>query len=146
VVGSLNPGILQTPMCLKVQHPFGWRNGFQAGGLSILWRSPFRHIPHGLGFPRAGGRFFWSAVLTAPRPDAPKRKAPSAVLPSVGSYAPAVRNAPSGMTGISVKPQASICVLRSANAIERDAGLGLASMAFDLEPTEAAIEALPDRR
>ena len=33
--------------CLKVQHPFEWRNGFQAGGLSSVSRSPFRHIPHG---------------------------------------------------------------------------------------------------
>jgi hypothetical protein len=33
--------------CLKVQHPFGWRNGFQAGGLCSVSRSPFRHIAHG---------------------------------------------------------------------------------------------------
>jgi hypothetical protein len=35
-------------------------------------------------------------------------------------------------------------VPRPPNAIERDGGFRLAPMAFDLEPTEAAIEALPE--
>ena len=29
-------------------------NGLRIGGLSSVSRSPFRHIPHGLSFPRAG--------------------------------------------------------------------------------------------
>jgi hypothetical protein len=57
-------------------------------------------------------------------------------------------NGPSGLIGIFSEAWSFQMgrVLRPANAIERDAGFGLAAMASDLEPTEAAIKALPDRR
>jgi hypothetical protein len=38
------------------------------------------------------------------------------------------------------------CVARTPDVLERNAGLGFAAAAFDLQPTAAAIEALPDGR
>jgi hypothetical protein len=61
--------------------------------------------------------------------------------------APAAHNGPFGMTGISVRSLASIWEYPAAGGWHRAAARpGLAAIAFDLDPAQAAVEALPDGR